>query len=355
MAESGSSRQTPGRIYRASRTFLGGPGRLIKWFAVRAYALFIMLLVLATGYAAVAYLVDSVFRPTELPERFQHWGAALAVDDPAAAPPAARSPLAHYHGIRHWPHPERLDGCTTSGCHHPLPHSLRPEVRAFANLHSTFITCMTCHDRNITGTLDAEWVDARGGQPRPPPALLSLLALFEIEGEGVQDRPDEVHPRIFSLLSEALQVIGHDPVLDYLLVRLETSQVGSPAWRQGVAELAEEVPNHLRGEYGARIAPRGFRPEALDTPSEAVRRYLAAAEGSTERERLYQEIHADVLPDPNACLACHGEEPPRLDYEALGYPPRRAADLSRAPIVRLIQQIREGQPFHLPRLLEDGP
>ncbi|RMF85537.1 MAG: hypothetical protein D6744_01255, partial [Planctomycetota bacterium] len=52
-----------------------------------------------------------------------------------------RGPLAHYHRIPQWFQPDTGNTCATAGCHSPLPHTKRIEVRAFLNMHSTFVDC----------------------------------------------------------------------------------------------------------------------------------------------------------------------------------------------------------------------
>jgi len=124
-----------------------------------------------------------------------------------------------------------------------------------------------------------------------------------------------------------------------------------------MGQLTEELPNHARGEYGAKLTRRQSA-EALrqyhQNLAGLARQYQASPIGGPERKKLHDQIHEGVLEKPSACLACHGGEPPRLNFQALGYSPERAASLSDSAIARQMQQIQEGQPFHLPTLLEGG-
>jgi hypothetical protein len=43
-----------------------------------------------------------------------------------------------------------------------------------------------------------------------------------------------------------------------------------------------------------------------------------------------------------------------LDFHAAGYSPKRSAFLSHLEIARLMQQIRQGQHFYIPNVLEEG-
>jgi hypothetical protein len=144
-------------------------------------------------------------------------------------------------------------------------------------------------------------------------------------------------------------------VLDYLRVQIDTSSPGSPVWRQSVGQLIEELPGHARGEYGAKLAPRQSddeRQRATKRFKDLTRRFHAAAPGSHDREQARMEIHRKIVPRPDSCLACHGEQPPRLDFEAAGYSPARSAALRAAPTARMMQSIRQGQPFHLPGFIQ---
>lgn len=352
----GSAARPPGEgLFR--RTF-----RALGRVVVRVYALAILLVVIWTGYTAVAYLVRTVFKPTPVPPEYLTWESALAGDNAEAlrAAPSGltlpRAPLAHYHDVDRTLPVDTLNGCLTSGCHHPLAHRKSKELRAFANLHATFLECGLCHNADIDGAAQAIWVDLPTGRPGEPPAVLQLMKLFESEGDAVQSRPADVHTRILGPLASAVEHSG-DVILEHLRAQIATSEPGSPVWRHAVARLREELPNHVRGEYGVKLAPKMSEWELKSLNQglvEMARPYLAAAEGSDERKRLHAEIHKGILARPSACLSCHGGEPARLDFAALGYPPERAAALRDSSIARLMAQIQSGQPFHLPRLLEGG-
>jgi hypothetical protein len=313
-----------------------------------------MLIVVWTSYTAVAYLFGSVFTPTVVPPELLTWAGELNTDTLRAndgttrrvQPP--RAPVGHYHGVDRWFQPDRHNNCTTVGCHEPLPHTKRKEVRAFANLHATFLDCRTCHDANISGPVGVHWISTVTGREQETPALLRLMNELETAGDTIQNAPAEIHPTILEQLRAVIVGIGGDSALENLLVRIDTSQPGSPVWRQAVARLETELPNYTRGDYSAKIALRA-PPEDLNEPT---RRYLAAAPDSPEREKLNQSIHKSVISRPDACLTCHGDDPPRLDLAALGYPPSQVAALLSAPTVRLIQRTIEGEPFYLPRILE---
>jgi len=332
-------------------------GRII----VRLYALAIMLIALWTGYAAIAFLVRAVFGPVRLPPGFLEGvgrldAAALRTEHvPGVTGPAARAPYAHYHLVDRWFPLDPHNGCTPSGCHSPLPHTRSKEVRAFANFHATFMTCEMCHDRSVKGPTRAVWVNIATGREQEPPASLRLIRLLASEADRIRNAPADVHPTLAQLLRETVESSAGDPLLSFLLVEMTTSEPGSPAWRHAMEQLSAALPHHARGDYGAKLAPDVTRAPAsgrAQAMAEAAARFRAAAPGSPERDTAYQAIHAPVLARPDACLTCHGDEPPRLDLEALGYTAERAAAMRGEPIARLVQQLREGRPFYLPRATE---
>ncbi len=336
-----------------ARRLLRGAGRV----TVRGYALVILLVLLWTGYAAVVYLVRTVFLPAPVPEQFLHWQARIddetlrQIEAAGVTVPAPRAPLDHYHGIDRWFQPDPHNGCSSSGCHSPLPHGDRKEVRAFANLHATFMTCRMCHAEAAAHPAPAMWVSTASGTLQDPPALLQLTRLLEVNAEQLADRPAEIHPAMVRLLSEMLEVVHGDPVFEHLLVELNTTRPGSPVWRQAVRQLTEELPGHARGDYAAKLTPRTSDAEhrrSIEQLEDLARQYHAAAPESRQRRQMHEQIHRRIVAKPDSCLACHGEDPPRLDFEAAGYSPTRSAALRAAPIPRMIQNMREGQPFHLP-------
>lgn len=334
--------------------------RILKTVVVRAYALLILAVVVWTGYAAVSYLYRFVFTPAKLPARFTEWAGELEADAlweadrPGVTAPALRAPIARYHSTPRGFRPAPQAGCSTSGCHHPFPHVQSPEVRAFANFHATFTTCRTCHDARIAHPAETHWVDPATGEPRDAPAVLRLMDVMDRQANTIRDDPAGSHDLIVDLLTEAIRVMGGDPVLDHVRVEMETSFPGGPVWRQAVDQLAGELPAHGSGEYGLKIDPvapaQGWWSD--EDLARMRRAYLAALPDSAEAERILERIHEPVLSKPDACLACHGPDEPRFDFEGLGYSRMRSDTLRGSLTVRMIEGIREGRPFYLPRLLE---
>ncbi len=334
------------------------PRGFLSRLIVRLYTLILIGVVLVCTYMAFAYLVQILFfpqltppdyvnRPMEIDPESLHAGV-----QPDIRPEIDTAPIDHYHGLGYARFTRPLSGCTVSGCHSPLPHTAHKESRAFANLHSSFIDCAVCHHAEAPSPMPATWVDPLTGEPRDTPALLQLGGLFAQEEDF-----DVKAEMIRSLLDEAVRESGHDESLVYLRTQLYTTVPNSPVFRQAMENLRAELANHDRGEYAAVIAP--LPVDAFTTIGDRdlinlARRRQSAPPDKPEHQRLYDAIHDKVLAKPDTCLGCHNAENPRIDLAALGYPPHRVEQLQSLAIARIIQSVREGVPFHLPNVLEDG-
>ncbi|MGD0768813.1 MAG: hypothetical protein ABSB42_11565 [Tepidisphaeraceae bacterium] len=342
-----------GRAFRAA----------IKTILVRGYALVILGLVLAAGYFAVHYLFRTVFFAPTLPPQMLDWAgrldvAALRSDQAEGVErPAPRAPISHYHSVDQWFQPDAGNGCTLSGCHQPLPHDRRAKVPAFANFHTTFLTCQMCHAPPGQRPAGTRWVNTDTDRPQSSPAILELLKYLELDADAIESQPASVDARIKDLLEQSIRTIGQDAVLDELLAEIQSSEPGSPVWKRAVSELTGELPLHSRGEYRAKLAWTAVadsRAVQFQTMTEQARQYLAAAPGSTERRDLQTAIHGSLAGAPTPCISCHDDEPGMLDFHAAGYSPKRSAFLSHLEIAKLMQQIRQGQHFYIPNVLEGG-
>jgi len=327
--------------------------------AVRVYALLIFLAVCGAGVLAVLYLRDTVFRPVHVPPRFLAGQGKLDVADlradnvPGMTGTASRAPLAHYHGVDRWFQSDLHNTCTSAGCHQPLPHTPKMKVPAFANFHATFLDCRMCHQDAPSQpgqSASVQWISTANGRPQDSPPILQLLSYLDAQRDRIDSEPDAAHEKITGLLSQTLASIGADPILADLLMLLQTSTPGGPAWKRAVEGLIVELPLHARGEYAAKLAPRGVRPDAGGATRAAT--CLAASPSSGQRQRLQAEIHAPLRKSALACIACHGQQPPFLDFQSLGYSAQRSKALSDVAIADMMQRIREGKPFYFSKILE---
>lgn len=339
---------------RKPATLLGAFGNLI----VRAYAAGLLLVTLWTGYAVFDYLIETVFSPMHVPQEIREWQARLDATLLTAQPAAGltrdapRAPMNHYHGVQRWYQPDPLNNCTTSGCHSPLPHGKSKAVRAFANFHSTFLSCEMCHAAGLSGTVATVWVDTRTNESTDPPAMLRLLALMERSDARVEEDLDGMHVEIMSLLRASAEIAGRDSALGFLLTQFDTTEPGSPVWWKSLARLRDEVVRHVRGEYGAKLAVKGAEQEEIAALiGELVKEYQSAT-ADEDQSALSVRIHESVAGEPAGCQACHGGRPGRLDYQSVGYTRSRSEYLQSMAIATMMQHIREGRPFHLPQVLD---
>jgi hypothetical protein len=329
----------------------------IKEVIVRSYAAVLLVAVLVPGIWAVFYLYQTVFRPAQPPKRLLEWqtridvGALRAKDVEGVTGAADRAPLGHYHRLERWFQPDENNGCTVSGCHEPLPHTSKMKVPAFANFHTTFLTCQMCHVAPEQ-TAAVGWISTVSAAAQIPPALIQLASYMETSKQDRADKPAATHATIVRLLRESIAAAGADESLSDLLVQFDTSQPGSPVWRQAEARLTQELPLHMRGEYGAKLA-RGAAVYAADASKlrDSAAQFLKSPEGSEQRKQVRQSIHSSVTKSPAQCTSCHSDGAVKLDFEKLGYAPSRAKGLEHLELANQMQRIRNGERFEIPDLL----
>jgi hypothetical protein len=329
--------------------------------AKRIYAFILAAVLLYVFYLAVSYLVVMVFYPPPVPERLLASPGLLGAEQlraqtvPGAPKGPARAPMSHYHAAGAPLPADPANGCTLSGCHEPLPHSRSVYVRAFANLHSTFLACQMCHEPEKDRPVKAGWVSTTSGQATDPPALVQLTRLFQAQRQQIEADPAGQNQTILSLLAQVVDLSG-DPLLRYLYLEISTAEPRSPVWRDAVIRLDEQLASRTRGQYGAKIAPM-VGPDDYERQAEAMRQaskpILATATQSAEYKRLNDELHKNILPKPDRCTMCHGDSPPLVDFVSLGYSPQRAEFLRTNPVARQVQDVREGRQFYLPSVTEE--
>ena len=328
--------------------------QILRLLLVRAYTIALLGGVAVICTVALVYLFRSVFTPAHLPEAMAQWQGSIDATSlrqphvPGVTEAARRAPISHFHKVDRWFQADPHNGCTTSGCHEPLPHTAKSKVAAFANLHVTFMDCGVCHEP-IMGPVDAHWVGTAKNAPQEPPAVLRLIGLLEANGV-TKDNARVLTPQIVALIKETLATTGHNPLIEDLLIQIDSSVPGSPIWVKSVNRLAAELPLHARGEYGAKLARKNPAVDAAKMAKETDEYFSDG--GRESRKRIESAIHERVLKKPNACLACHSKDSKLLDMEVLGYSPRRTAALRGLPLAGLMEQIRQGETFQLPRLLE---
>lgn len=346
-------------------------GRSARRTAVRAYAAGLMIVILWVTFLAVRYLIRSLAVPgltpaqiAALPVRldrdtFGQGRSAFAALDAAEHP---RSPLAHYHRLDSWILPDAFNDCTRSGCHNPLPHSRRKEVRAFLNMHATSIHCGVCHFKGEETPRDVAWYSLDDGRPSDPPAMLRAYALLTEENASAlwAQEGSSRQSALVRALREAASEAEELPVLRDLADHFAAYRVGSAGFEKMLQEAPAVLDRHFRGEYGAKLAmrdPRTLRP-ILGHPDtkQAVRKWLARTEQTPgdERQAMLAAVHPLRRETPLSCTDCHRAEQSLIDFAALGYPRARVTRFTDSIVFRMIEHINAGRAFNLPQVVGEG-
>ncbi len=168
-------------------------------------------------------------------------------------------------------------------CHLSLPHRENERTRTFLNMHSRYLSCETCHLQPKGVKLEYRWLADDGSAPGQPVA------------DAVSVAEDEQIPSI--------------------------------------------IP-----QPGARIAPFSHGEVALIFQEHPLAKEVKRVwqEGSPEeKSRLKARLHTPLEKKGPECKACHGEESPLLDLEALGASPQQLRAIRQNTIVRFFNRFEE--------------
>ena len=325
----------------------------------RLYSLGLASACAAIGFVSIRFLLTLLLTRQAAPVEITDIPIRLTTAMLTASAPAdarheegdhrPRGPLAHFHQIPAWFQPDTGGDCTTSGCHNALPHAERIEVRAFLNMHATFVDCMVCHGGAATPPGQASWHTLADRQSVGVPATLQLIGWFESHADLKSVDATAVGQQVRQLLLQASEQASGNARLQRWALAIETAYPGSEAWHAAMHEVRQGLALYKHGEYGAKIAvPGGFgrlSPEQRRASDE----YLAGDRLSVEaRKAVLKRVHQGVAPRGAMCAPCHSAEPALVDLTALGYPESRIKDLRGSQIVSQVLSIEQGQPFHLP-------
>lgn len=346
--------------------------RSVRKTISRVYATFLMALILYLTLSAVWYLISSLAKSstpeqlTNIPVKMDRalldteraaWRGFEVSDNP-------RTPLAHYHRVDGWIQPDKFNGCTQSGCHAPLPHSKRKEVRAFLNMHATSLHCGVCHMQTDKMPLDVLWYDLANGQPQSSPAILEAYGLLL----GPPPKPEDeaalktLQEKLVRLLKDAAAGAGNPPAIQDLAEHFAAVRATSEAFPKLLTAGREALPKHFRGEYGAKLAlagPSAHGPMLMHPNTEqAVKAFLDRRDSATgeNRKALLDAVHPLKRPKALHCSDCHTTGQSLIDFAKIGYPASRADALRSPIIVRMIESINAGREMHLPGIVKpDSP
>jgi hypothetical protein len=347
-------------------------GRLAVELVRRGYAVGIIAVVIWVSFLALRYLIVTLVFPTAAPAqitgiptrlteavletRRTQWPGVTETEN-------ARTPLAHYHRLGGWIQPDRFSSCTQSGCHAPLPHARRKEVRAFLNMHATSLHCGVCHVQSEERPLTTTWYDLATGQARAAPTVLQVYAWLVSDAgrqELAQPTP-AAQQKLVDWLRAAARAADNEPALAELAAHVAAERYDSAAFQRLVEAARATLPRHFRGEYGAKLALQdrvSHRP-VLGYPGteKAIQAYLREAPqaDAARREQLLAAVHPDRRVPTLHCTQCHVATGSLLDFAAAGYPPARIEMLSHPAIFGMIEHIAAGQPFYLPGFVQPEP
>jgi hypothetical protein len=194
----------------------------------------------------------------------------------------------HFHHIDYDMEPDNRSYCIE--CHGDIPHQKTKEIRAFANMHSAFLACETCHVRlegeQKTGVF--KWYSRKTGEIIPSPIQ-----------EGVA--PGLFHAKIipFEMKNGNLQRIDDQSQIDF------------------------------------------------------ARKYLRTESTLTEDQKAdaKKKIHKRVAKNPYLCEDCHRSKDPLIPFEKIGYSKKRANLLVSNEVVGMIRDYTE---FYVPEILHPG-
>ena len=342
---------------------LHGLGDLFRRFYSLAMLFAVGWLCLISMQFLTAEMIQPDRRPAEvqrLPVRLDARSLEVAGSNPDHQTGARerrweRGPLSHFHVIPAWYSADPANGCTTAGCHEPLPHGERKEDRAFLNMHATFVDCAVCHLEGAVTADELSWVSLSDRSRREPPAIIRLVSALEAAGIGDTSAMSASDTRLRSLLREAVDESGRDPEVESWVTALETARLGTPRYALALQKIRDEIGLHGHGEYGAKVGLARGTPRAwtMNPDHQGAAERLSSGLDLSEEEQseAVDLVHEGVLKSEVPCTGCHKKESEIIDFEALGFSARHSEALRTSLVAKQSQDIEEGRTFYIPTLL----
>jgi len=194
----------------------------------------------------------------------------------------------HFHHIDFDFKPDQRLYCIS--CHGDMPHGKVKELRAFGNMHASFIACQTCHVRlegsEKTGVF--KWYDRTTGEIVPSPVKEGVL-------------PGTYKSKIIPFIR-----------INGKLQRIDTQE---------------------------RVDFAGQYSKMEDTLSDI------------QKAKAKKIIHNIVSKKPYMCEDCHQRENSLLPFEELGYKPKRINAFVGTEVIGMIKNYTK---FYMPRMLHPG-
>ncbi len=194
----------------------------------------------------------------------------------------------HFHHIDFEVGPDNRSYCVE--CHGDMPHDKVKELRAFGNMHSSFISCQTCHVKlvNSEKTGVFKWYDRKTGDIVPSPVK---------EGVNPGSYKSKIIP--FERVNGKFQRIDNQKRIDF-----------AKEFRETESTLTE-----------------------------------------LQKTRAKKIIHKVVSKQPHICENCHNKDTPLLPFEDLGYSKKRIDAFISTEVVGMIKNYTK---FYMPRILHPG-
>jgi hypothetical protein len=194
----------------------------------------------------------------------------------------------HFHHIDFDFKPDQRLYCI--GCHGDMPHGKVKELRAFGNMHASYIACQTCHvrleDPEKTGVF--KWYDRTTGEIVPSPVK---------EGASPGTYESKIIP--FVRINGKLRRIDTQERIDF-------------------AKEYRELEKTLT---------------------------------DVQKSKAKKIIHNIVSKKPYICEECHQKKTPLLPFENLGYKARRIDAFVGTEVIGMIKKYTK---FYMPRMLQPG-
>jgi len=192
----------------------------------------------------------------------------------------------HFHHIDFDFKPDKSNYCIK--CHGDLPHDKIKQLRAFGNMHASFMACQTCHIKLENGAKPGgyKWYDRETGEIVNSPVK-----------EGVP-------PGMYSAKIMPLEQVGG-----------QLRRVDSPE-RIEFAQQYSDTEKNLN---------------------------------ELQKSKAKKIIHNIVGAKPFLCEECHRTEAPLLPFKQLGYPQHRVDTITSTEVIGMIKNYTQ---FYIPNILE---
>ena len=194
----------------------------------------------------------------------------------------------HFHHIGFDFKPDKQSYCVE--CHSDFPHDKVKEIRAFTNMHASFVACETCHMRSDEN------------------AKIETYKWYDRTTGAIVDSP---------VKDDSLPGSYDSKIIPFERINGQLLRVDTPE-RKNFAKQYRENENSL---------------------------------SDIQKSKSKKIIHQIVSKKAHACEDCHQKEAPTLPYKELGYKQTRIDAFLGTEVVGMIRNYTQ---FYIPRILHPG-